>query len=352
MNERDSEFVMGLLAKEGFRKADSPEDADVVLFNTCSVRKHAEHRAISNMGALLKRKKKALFGIIGCSAQALKADLFKKLPNLDIVCGPGRIYELPFLIKQAEQSKVFACDNINRDLPEVESDYREDKEKGFVSIMRGCDNYCSYCIVPYVRGRERSRRPEGIIKEIEGLVGRGIKEITLLGQNVNSYKSADCDFVALLGRINNIKGIKKIKFMTSHPKNADVRLFEAIKGLDKVAKELHMPLQSGSDRILELMNRGYTSGKYTTLIKDLRRLVPNCRISTDFITGFPTETEKDFKESLNLMKELEFDAAYIFKYSPRKPAKASFLEDDVTLATKQGRHKKLLDLQRKISKSK
>ena len=353
MNNRDSEFITGLFMEKGFKKTDSIDAADIILYNTCSVRKHAEDRAISNMGTLLKRKdRKKIYGIIGCMAQAMKEDIFKMLPELDLVCGTGRIYQLPYLVEHAARSRVLACDNIDRDAPEMKSPYREDKKKAFVSIMKGCDNYCSYCIVPYVRGRERSRKFENIINEIKNLVDSGAKKIMLLGQNVNSYSSRGRNFVDLLKEINKIEGLEEIKFMTSHPKDATVGLFKAIKKLDKVAKELHLPIQSGSDRILKLMNRGYTKAKYLKLIKTLRRLIPGCRITTDIIVGFPTESEKDFKETYDLIKKTKFDAAYLFKYSPRPPAKAAGMKDDCPEEVKVRRHKTLLDLQRKISRDK
>jgi len=356
MNDRDSEYAMGLLIEKGFQKTDSIDKADVILFNTCSVRKHAEDRAISNMGMLLKRKHKngKIYGIMGCSAQALKELLFKSLPDLDIVCGPGEIYRLPHFIDMAIESKILACDNIDRDPPEFRSTFRENKKSTHVSIMRGCNNFCSYCIVPYVRGHERSRKPNSIINEVKELAKRGFKEVMLLGQNVNSYEGPTnkYNFAQLLKDLNKIDGIEKIKFMTSHPKDASVELFKAIKDLGKLENHLHLPLQSGSDRILKLMNRSYAAKKYTTLIKQLRELLPNCDITTDIIVGFPTESEDDFKKTYNLMKEIKFNAAYIFKYSPRPPAKAAALKDDVPEEIKKKRHKILLDLQKKISKGK
>ena len=356
MNVRDSEIVMGLFLGKGFQKAESADEADVVLFNSCSVRRHAEERAVSNMGALLKEKKQRpkVYGIIGCTAQALKKDLFRRLPNLDIVCGTGQIHRLPKLVQEAQKSKIFACGGVDEDIPQPQSCYREDKQGAFVSIMRGCNNFCSYCIVPYVRGKERSRKVEDILGEIRDLVKWGIREITLLGQNVNSYNGQRskkrCDFMQLLKLINGIEGIKRINFITSHPKDATVELFMAIGRLDKVAKQLHLPLQSGSDRILKLMNRGYSARKYRGLARRLRTLVPGCRITTDMIVGFPGETEADFRKSYKIMHDIKFNAAYIFKYSPRPPAKSALMKDDVPRETKERRHKILLDLQKRLAK--
>ncbi|NQU95913.1 MAG: tRNA (N6-isopentenyl adenosine(37)-C2)-methylthiotransferase MiaB [Candidatus Omnitrophica bacterium] len=354
MNDRDSEFVMGLLLEKGYLKAESPEEADVVLFNTCSVRKHAEDRAISNMGAFLKKKRRHLkiYGIIGCSAQALKKGLFERLPDLDLICGTGEIAKLPELIVKAFQEKIIAVGNINRPLPELKSTYRQGKKSTHVSIMRGCDNFCSYCVVPYVRGRERSRKAEDITSEIKDLVRRGIKDIMLLGQNVNSYKDKTCNFVELLKLVNDVKGIEKITFFTSHPKDATVKLFEAIRDLDKVRKHLHLPLQSGSNRILKLMNRGYTREKYLDLVTRAKHIIPGLFLGTDMIVGFPSESDKDFNDTLDLVKKVRFDGAYIFKYSPRAGTGAAGMKDEVSEDTKKRRHRTLLDLQREISKRK
>ena len=348
MNVKDSEFIAGLFLEKGYKLTDFPKDADIVLFNTCSVREHAEERAISNMGHLMKQYKNKVYGMVGCMAQALKGKLFERLPKLNIVCGTGEITKLPELVKEAMNNKVLALDNVDTSLPEPNLSYRQSDKHAYVSIMRGCDNFCSYCVVPYVRGRERSRKVEDIVNEIKGLAERGIKDITLLGQNVNSYRP---HFVNLLGEINKIQGVEKISFLTSHPKDANVELFKAMKESDKVVKHLHLPLQSGSNRILKLMNRGYTRGKYLNLITKARNIMPSLRLTTDIIVGFPTETEKDFNDTLNLMKEIKFDLAYIFKYSPRPGTGAARLKDSIPEDTKKKRHKILLDLQREIHKT-
>jgi len=367
MNDRDTEFIAGVFIDRGYKLAESPEKADVVLFNTCSVREHAEERAINSMGQLLHvtyRKsqrtsyKPKVFGITGCMAQAMKEKLFERLPDLNLVCGTGEIARLPELVEDAEKTKIIATKNIDGHIPEIDPEYRENTKHAYVSIMRGCNNFCSYCIVPYVRGKERSRVTRDIIKEIEGLLKRGIGDVTLLGQNVNSYKGLitgckrqdkKCDFVELLKIINSIPGIKQIRFLTSHPKDANRELFKAMRDLEKVVKHLHLPLQSGSDRILKSMNRGYTRKKYLTLIKEARELIPSLRLTTDIIVGFPTEKEKDFKDTLDVVRKIEFNFAYIFKYSPRDGTKAARMKDDVSLETKKKRHKILLDLQRSIS---
>jgi len=359
MNERDSEFIEGLFLERGYKLADSPERSDIVVFNTCSVRQHAEERAISNISRLMHGQKDKIYVVVGCAAQALGDKLFKRLPRLDIVCGTGEIARLPELVGEAGGSRILALDGMDTFLPKKDRSYRRNKTHAYVSIMRGCDNFCSYCIVPYVRGRERSRDALSILEEIKGLVDQGIMNITLLGQNVNSYKGFGgmpcnsgqfCNFVELLKLVNNIKGIRKIGFMTNHPKDATDDLFEAIRDLENVEKRLHLPLQSGSDKILRLMNRQYTRKKYLGLVRRARKAIPHLRLTTDVIVGFPGETEKDFRATLSLIRDIKFDLAYIFKYSPRPGTKAASLEDDVPVQTKKKRHKAILDLQRKISK--
>ena len=361
MNERDSEFVTGLLLDRGFEKAGSIKEADVVIFNTCSVRKHAEDRAISNMGKLLKRKpqtanrKPQIYGIIGCTAQALKERLFQMLPELDIVCGPGEIHNLPRLIDEAGRSKVLACDGIDKEIPKIKSYYRENKTSAYVMISRGCNNFCTYCIVPYVRGPERSRKPEDIINEVKDLLDRGCVDITLLGQNVNSYgKDLDdgVDFVKLLHMIDGIGKEKNIKFLTSHPKDVSAELFEAIKDLKGLSKHLHLPLQSGSDRILKAMNRGYDSEYYLDRVRLFRSIVREGAITTDIIVGFPGESDEDYKATKDLLNAVEFNAGYIFKYSSRPPALSSKMTEDIPKDVKERRHRELLEMQKAISKKK
>ena len=268
MNVRDSEFVAGLLLEHGFRLVKSIDDSDIVIFNSCSVRKHAEERLINNIWQLKKRKLKdpdLVIGVMGCTAQNHKEKLLRSIPLIDFVCGPGNEEDLPKVVKDIlkHRCSIVAVDKVNKKRDEADPRYRDSKPKAFVSIGEGCNNFCSYCIVPYVRGRERSRDEKDIIKEVEGLAKRGFTEIMLLGQNVNSYKGSS--FVKLLERLNKIKGIKFIRFMTSHPKDASEELFKAIGRLKKVDKRLHLPLQSGSDRILKLMNRGYTQKKYLNI---------------------------------------------------------------------------------------
>lgn len=343
MNVRDSEFVLGILIKEGFRKASSMEDADVIIFNSCSVRGHAEERLFNNIWQLKKLKKKKpelVIGVMGCTAQSYKEKLLENIPLVDFVCGPGNEGDLPGIVKNILKHRcpIVAIDKVSEKRPELNPRYRDTKPKALVSIGEGCNNFCSYCIVPYVRGRERSREQKDIVKEIEGLAKRGFTEVMLLGQNVNSYSG----FVKLLERLNKIKGIKLIRFMTSHPKDASEELFKAIGRLKKVDKRLHLPLQSGSDRVLKLMNRGYTQKKYMDVIKLFKKYVPKGSVTTDIIVGFPSETEKDFNDTLKVIKKCGFEGGFVFKYSPRPPAKSHLLKDDVSKEEKERRHEKAL----------
>ena len=359
MNMRDSEFAMGIMLDNGFEKANSFDRADVILFNSCSVRKHAEERLFSNIADLKDLKKKrpgTVIGLIGCTAQNYQHAILTKVPIVDFVCGPGNIEDLPGIVSKTLKNRcpIIAVDKVNKKRQELFPKYRTGNFKAYVSISEGCDNFCSYCIVPYVRGRERSRLEEDIIKEVEDLAGRRFKEITLLGQNVNSYKGTrdnkqETSFIKLLEAINKIKGIKRIRFMTSHPKDVSLDLFKAIHDLDNVCEHLHLPLQSGSTRMLRLMNRSYTSDKYLKLAEGYRKIVPKGSMSTDIIVGFPSERAKDFKETYEVMKKIGFDSAFLFKYSPRPPAKSAKLKDDVPQDLKEDRLKRLLDLQCNIS---
>lgn len=353
MNVRDSEFVTGILLESGFKKVDSEKKADVIIFNSCSVRKHAEDRLFSNISELKhlkKRKPGLIIGLMGCTAQAYKEKAAGKAPIIDFVCGPGNEHEIPAIIKKVMTSHrmVIATDKVNSPRPELFPEFRNEGAFASVSIGEGCNNYCSYCIVPYVRGKERSRDAADIVKEVKALASRGFKEIMLLGQNVNSYEYG---FVQLLEKLNSIDGIAKIRFMTSHPKDASIELFEAMRDLKKIDKRLHLPVQSGSNRILKLMNRGYTKERYRKLIKMYRSLVPQGEITTDIIVGFPGETEKDFKDTVSLIKSTRFDGAYIFKYSPRPPAKSCKLKDSVPPEEKQRRLAIILDMQKAMSRN-
>jgi tRNA-2-methylthio-N6-dimethylallyladenosine synthase len=377
MNVRDSEALSGLLQEAGFKVLDSYEGADVILFNTCSVRQHAEDKVFSEIGKLKKIKnqkskikntnknskskdttdikdaKRPIIGIIGCMAQNYKDEIFKRAPYVDLVVGPNDLLSVPLLIRQIikEKSQALAVATMEREKDFYVSDFRKEKDHAYVVISEGCSNFCSYCVVPYVRGRLHCRNHHDILEEIRDTISSGIKNITLLGQNVNSYRDGDVDFVKLLHMVNDTEGLEQFSFLTSHPRDISEDLFPTMCDLDKLRKFLHLPVQAGSDRILKLMNRGYSVGGYRRLIERYRKIVKGT-VTTDIIVGFPTETEDDFKETYSLMKDIRFDSAYIFKYSVRPHTQAERLRDDVSLVEKQRRHKILLDLQKMISKEK
>jgi len=395
MNVRDSEIIQGLLLEKGYSFVDSVDMADIVIFNTCSVREHAAHKAISMMAQIAKRKKGKILGLVGCLAQHKQKELFKIIPELKFICGPSDLYQISNMLdrlKTNPKEKIQITKDQKRPTDYVNPSYRSSKTHAYVNIMYGCNNFCSYCIVPYVRNSEISRPVEHIVKEINELINRGIKDITFLGQNVNSYNGTSeiassprsigaprndnsfviaserserslprrqagnpkcqVNFVGLLKIINDLEGIEKISFMTSHPKDASMELFEAMRDLGKVKKALHLPLQSGSNKILKLMNRGYTIEKYMKLVHNYRKILPEGKLTTDFIVGFPEETKKDFDRTVMAVKEIQFNSAYIFKYSPRPPAKSCEMKDDVPVEEKKRRNNLLLNIQKEISKKK
>ena len=359
MNERDSELIAGMLMERGYEVTDNVDKADVVLFNTCSVRQHAEDRVIGNVQKLNARRKKEpqlRIGILGCMAQRHGEALFKEYPQIDIVAGPSNIFDVPDLIARTEaEEKVLAVDNSKRPKKSIDPAHRAGAFSAFVNIMYGCDNFCSYCIVPHVRGREVSRPQKDIVSEVKHLAERGFKEVTLLGQNVNSYgkgQTHKLDFPDLLEAVNRVKGIERIRFTTSHPKDAGKRLFAAMRDLDKVCEHLHLPLQSGSDKILDLMNRKYTCSEYLEKINMYREIVPGAGLSTDIIVGFPSEKDRDYEATCKAMESIGYNSAFIFKYSPRPPAHSASLADDVPEEVKKERNTGLLELQKKISRLK
>ncbi|MEA3328741.1 MAG: tRNA (N6-isopentenyl adenosine(37)-C2)-methylthiotransferase MiaB [Candidatus Omnitrophota bacterium] len=356
MNFLDSELVAGILSGDGCELVDSPGQADVVLINGCSVRDHAEQRVWGQLGRLaeLKKGKRLKIAVIGCIAENYKEEIFNRFPYVDLVVGPRRISEIKKLLEKVirDERRILSCGKEKRLLKDESIAKRKSKLQAFVRVMTGCDNFCSYCIVPYVRGRERSRPAKDILAEITKLMQTGYKEIMLLGQNVNSYGRGlpgDIDFADLLKKISNIKGIEKIGFMTSHPKDMSMKLIETIADEEKISRQVHLPVQSGSGKILRLMNRKYTNIDYLRLIDKIKRIIPKVTLSTDVMVGFPTETKDDFKMTCDLMKKVKFSRAFIFKYSPRPPAVSSRMKDDVDLNEKKQRHQVLLKLQQQIS---
>lgn len=355
MNFADSEVVAAVMKMADYELCDSIEVADAIFINTCSIREHAEVKAMSRLEYFrqLKRKnKKLIVGVIGCMAERMQKELLEH-PAVDLVAGPDAYLDLPNLIAQAEQGDK----SINIDLSLTET-YKDvlpqriggNRISGFVSIMRGCNNFCSYCIVPYTRGRERSRPYNSILNEVQDLYNRGYKEVTLLGQNVNSYNFEGMNFASLLENLAQaIPGIR-IRFTTSHPKDMSEETIIVISKYPNLCKHIHLPVQSGSSRILKLMNRKYTREWYLERIALIRKHIPDCGISTDMFTGFHSETEEDHQETLSLMRQVGYDSAFMFKYSERKGTFASKnLPDDVPEEVKLRRLQEMIDLQMELS---
>lgn len=359
-NENDSERLRGMLHDMGYGFTEDREQADLILYNTCCVRENAELKVFGNIGALkhLKaRKPELLIGICGCMMQQehVVNQIKKKYKHVDMVFGTHTLYRFPEILEKAMDESYTVIDILNTDGYIVEDMpiRREGTVKAWVSIMYGCNNFCSYCIVPYVRGRERSRKPEQIIKEIEQLVSEGYKEVTLLGQNVNSYGKdlpESIDFADLLRRVNDIKGIKRIRFMTSHPKDISDKLIKTMSECENVCEQLHLPFQAGSNYVLEKMNRKYTKEKYLEIIKKVKQAIPGIALTSDVIVGFPGETNEDFEETLDLVRKVEFDSLFTFIYSPRKGTPAEKMEDVLSEEEKQANFQKLLEVQNEISK--
>ncbi|MGY0372044.1 tRNA (N6-isopentenyl adenosine(37)-C2)-methylthiotransferase MiaB [Clostridium sp. JNZ J1-5] len=352
MNEEDSEKISGLLKGIGYERTDIREESDIIIFNTCCVRENAELKVFGHLGALkaLKRKNPDLIIVItGCMMQqsGMPDKVMKKFPYVDIIAGSYNSYKLPEYIERVktEGNSIIEIWDKEKDIVEGLPVDRKSDVKAFVTIMYGCNNFCSYCIVPYVRGRERSREPENIINEIKDLVSKGYKEITLLGQNVNSYGKGlepEIDFAELLRRVNKVEGLERIRFMTSHPKDVSQELINAMAECDKVCEHGHFALQSGSSRILEKMNRRYTREDYLELVRKLRTAMPDIAISTDIIVGFPGETEEDFKETLSIVEKVEFDSAFTFIYSQREGTPAATHEEQVPEEIKHERFNRLV----------
>ena len=354
MNVRDSETVAGLLQQMGYVPSKSRDEANVILFNTCCVRDHAEKRLLANIGALKERKEEdpdLIIGICGCMMQQAEVakKVMRRFPFVNFVFGTNVLWRLPELMLSAlEGERLILTEEesfaICEDLPAR----RSNPFSAFVNITFGCDNFCSYCIVPYVRGRERSRALDQVVDEVRSLAEQGITEVTLLGQNVNSYgKGMGVDFADLLKAVNGVDGIRRIRYMSSHPKDLTPRLMAAIAENDKVCHHMHLPVQSGSTAVLERMNRRYSREGYLQLVQDLRRTVPDIELTTDVIVGFPGETDRDFEDTLSLMEEVGYAAAFTFKYSPRKGTRAAEAEDQVPEAIKKERLKRLNELQAK-----
>lgn len=351
MNELDTEIMVGQLLKRGMVRVDAEEDADLLLFNTCSIRDLAERKVMGKLGQLGRAtRRRPIIGVTGCMAMAKKETLFRKLPHVNFVLGTNNIMDLGDVLDQVieEERQIIRADTRFEENLDYLSAKRNDPVKAYVSIIRGCDKYCTYCVVPYTRGEEVSRDVLSIETECRKLVSEGYKEITLLGQNVNSYGKDQPEwnvrFHDLLYRLDKIDGLERVRFMTSHPVDITRELMEAIRDLPSVCEFVHFPLQAGSNRILKKMHRIYTVEQYLEKVALLREIVPNVSLGTDIIVGFPTETDEEFEETYALMEKIDYDVAFLFAYSPRKGTPAMRWNDDISEEVKQQRLNRLLEL--------
>ena len=352
MNMADSELVDGILKDIGLKKTENLDDADAIFVNTCAIRENAEkkiHSRLGNFHKLKKEKPHLIIGVLGCMAQNLKNDLLKNKPYVDIILGPDSYRNLPQLMNRhmVEQNSIVDT-KLSR--YEVYEDLFPKRNKGvnaWVSIMRGCDKFCSFCIVPFTRGRERSRSVESIVTEVRKAVDQGFVEITLLGQNVNSYKHEKNSFADLLLSVSDIDGVQRIRYTSPHPQDINVELLEVMASRKNICNYVHFPMQSGSNEILQRMNRTYTREHFHYMADTIREIMPNCGLSTDIIVGFPGETEKHFEETLDLMEKIKFNSAFTFKYSPRPYTKAEQFTDQIDETIKKERLDKLINVQRK-----
>lgn len=359
-NENDSERIRGMLAQMGYDFTEEKEEADLILYNTCAVREGAEQRVLGNVGALVHEKRRRpglLIGICGCMMQQehMAKTIKQKYRHVSFVFGTHTLHKFPQILWRAinEEKTVISVEDSEGVIAEDVPVYREGSPKAWVSVMYGCNNFCTYCIVPYVRGRERSRQPENVLAEVRELVEKGVTEITLLGQNVNAYGKdlpEDIDFADLLARINKIEGLRRIRFMTSHPKDMSQKLIDTMAACDKVMPQLHLPFQAGSDRILKEMNRRYTQAQYLDLVARVKKAIPNIAMTTDIIVGFPNETKEDFEETIKVLEAVRFDSVFSFIYSKRQGTPAAVMEDAISDSEKHENFDRLLEVQNRISR--
>ena len=359
-NENDTERLRGMLAEAGFGFCDKAEDADLILYNTCAIRDHAEQKVYGNLGALkrLKRRKPELIiGVCGCMMQQkpVAERIRQRYPHVDLIFGTHTLYQLPELLWQVLETHDRCIRLLDSDgyIAEDMPIRRAGSVTAYVSIMYGCNNFCSYCIVPYVRGRERSRDPEAILREVRELAQEGYKEVMLLGQNVNSYGkdlAEPLDFADLLGRVCGVDGIERIRFMTSHPKDFNEKLMETMASQPKICNQLHLPVQAGSNAVLEAMNRRYTRETYLDKVAKIRSMIPGLTLTTDIIVGFPTETEEDFAQTLSLLQEVRFDSIYSFIFSKRSGTPAAKLDMTLSDEVIHENFDRLLEVQNDISR--
>ena len=372
MNVLDSELVVGSLRDQGYELTSNIRDADTILFNTCSVRQHAEDKIYSALGRLKRRKDQqpdVVIGVLGCMAQKDQSKIFERAPHVDLICSPGQLARVPEMIAEARQNRapqsalglsrtagtrLSILDSFESYDPSREPSMRPTSFQAYVRLMMGCDKFCTYCIVPTVRGPEQGRSPEAIVAETKQLVDQGCKEITFLGQTVNSYKYTNGDgrvtrLSDILYAIHDLSGLVRIKYVTNYPKDMTDDLLQAVRDLRKVSPYIHVPAQSGCDDMLRAMKRGYTVDDYRQMLHRIRETVPDATISSDFIVGFPGETEESFQKTIDLTREARFKNSFIFKYSPREGTKAFNLIDDVPEDVKRRRNNELLAIQSEIS---
>lgn len=357
MNELDSEVMAGILQKRGLEQTQDEYEADLLIFNTCSIRDLAERKAMGKIGKLgFLKKKGRVIGVTGCMANAKKESLFRKLPHIDFVLGTNNIHDLNTVLDTlltTKEKTILTDDEFSQELDYTVAK-REHKHKAYVSIIRGCDKYCTYCVVPYTRGPEVSRDPAGIVEEVKQLIEKGTKEIVLLGQNVNSFGKDKPDwntlFHDLLYQLDKVAGKEcRFRFLTSHPVDITRELMQAIHDLDSMCEHVHFPLQAGSNRILKKMHRIYTKEQYFEKVALLKQIVPGVALGTDMIVGFPTETEDEFEETLQAMRDVEYANAFLYTYSPRKGTPAMRFADDIPQEVKDERHRRILDLHNEIA---
>jgi tRNA-2-methylthio-N6-dimethylallyladenosine synthase len=361
MNVYDSDQMLAGLARLGYEQADAPEKANLILVNTCTIRAKAEQKAFSflgRLGELKKKKTDLIIGVTGCVAQQEGAQIFKRMPHVDLVAGTQAIARLPGIVQKIEAKRCRVVDvtmaAVHQEQgPRPQADLNGDVTR-FITIMTGCDNYCTYCVVPYVRGRETSRLPSDIVEEIETLVGAGVREVTLLGQNVNSYgqKEGLGTFADLLQQVHAIGGLQRIRFTTSHPKDLSEALMRSFASLPKLCRHIHLPVQSGSDRILKRMNRRYTQAAYLDKVARLRNWCPDIEITSDIIVGFPGESEADFQATVDLIEQVAYDGLFVFNYSDRPRTPAAKFDGKISKTISQHRLQAVLALQEKIVKAK
>ena len=357
MNVSDAERMAGELVSIGYARTDEMQAADLILINTCCVRESAEDRVYGKIGEIkhLKRKNpRLIFGITGCMAQKEGDALIARAPHIDFVLGTSKVHELKNVVRELERERGHIVDvNLTEtELPDGGPVAREGKLSAWIPIMYGCNNFCTYCIVPYVRGRERSRRPEDVVAEVREAVAQGYKEVTLLGQNVNSYGKDHklADFADLLKMVDEVPGIERVRFMTSHPKDLSDKLIETIAHGKHICEHIHLPVQYGSDKILSAMHRIYTVDSYRALVERIRKAIPHVALTTDLIVGFPGETDEDFAQMLDFLREIRYDSAYTFIYSKRSGTPAAKMEDQVPDALKHERLEQLMAVQNDISR--